>query len=479
MYLSFAKSILRGQFSFDFRNGDEIIMPPFYSISGAVLSFFTGNIELSSVLISAAAGALLILPVYYLAMAIYNERAAWICAILIFLNPSLIRWSGVILTESLFITLFLSSIAFGWYGIRGRKSILLFFSGVFIGLSYMTRIMGLVALPALVLYIVYDAVASRRAVNSKLIKDTLTSVIILSFGFILVTGIYLVKLHSFYGHWTLSGSYGSIKGTMAFEGSDTLSGWEKLSSPQTEVSIIDALSRKVIVNLQNYLSALFKMLILTVILIVAGLISTRKVVYLVFLILFYFLALLVQPLSPLVEEKVRYLSPILPLLLVVASGGIVHIQDMLRGKAIRYAIIPLAVGMILISWIPQLGLFPLNLNKPRANKEAFIDTDKEVGRWMKENLPHQVRVMARKPFIPYYAEATWFSTPSTHAEIIEFAGQNGIDYLVIDRKFDYYLRPELRFLFKTELAPADLKFINGIRNPRTGELVTGIYKISR
>ncbi len=52
MYLSFAKSILRGQFSFDFRNGDEIIMPPFYSISGAVLSFFTGNIELSSVLIS-------------------------------------------------------------------------------------------------------------------------------------------------------------------------------------------------------------------------------------------------------------------------------------------------------------------------------------------------------------------------------------------------------------------------------------------
>lgn len=477
MYLSFAKSMLRGLFSFDFRNGDEIIMPPFYSVSGAVLSFFTGDIELSALLVSAVAGALLIIPVFYLTRAIYNERAAWICAVFIFLNPSLIRWSGVILTESLFITLFLSAIAFGWYGIEGRRNILLFLSGVFIGLSYMTRIIGLVALPALVLYIVYYTVMSRRVGSSKLFKDMLTPVIILSFGFILVTGVYLVKLHSFYGYWTLSGSYGSIKGTITFEGSDTLSGWEKLSSQKTEESFIDAVSKKVIINVQNYLSALLKMLILTIILIVAGLFPSRKVIYLVFFTLFYFLALLVQPLSPLVEERVRYLSPILPLLMMVASGGIVHIYDLLKGKAIRYAVIPVAAGIILISWIPQLGLFPLNLNKSWTKKEAFIDTEKEVGGWMKENLPHPARVMARKPYIPYYADATWFLTPPTYNAVIEFADQNGIDYLVIDRKYDYYLRPELRFLFQTEQVPADLKLIYGTRNPRTGELVTGVYEI--
>lgn len=477
MYLSFAKSILRGQFSFNFRNGDDIIMPPLYSISSAILSFLTGDIELSGVFISALAGALLIIPVFYLAKATYNEKAAWISAVLIFLNPSLIRWSGVILTESLFITLFLTAIAFGWYGIEGKKNILLFLSGAFIGLSYMTRIIGLVAVPALVMYIVYNYVVSRKTAGSKLFRDMLTPVIILSVGVILVTGVYLVKMHSFYGFWTLSGSYGSIKGTMTFEGAETLHGWEKLASQQIETNFIDAVSKKIIVNIQSYLSALFKMLILTIIFIAAGLFSNSKVVYLVLFTIFYFLALLVQPLSPLAEEKVRYLSPILPILMIAASGGILRIYEMLKGKAIRYLVIPLAAGMILISWIPQLWLFPLNLNESWTKKRVFIDPEKEVGRWMKENLPHSARVMARKPFIPYYADAIWFLTPPTYNAVIAFADQNGIDYLVIDRKYDYYLRPELRFLFQTEQAPADLKLIYGTRNPRTGELVTGVYEI--
>src|SRR3990172_5573927 len=120
LYLSFAKSILNGKFSVDFRAGDETILPPLYSIASAVLSFFTGDIELSGVLISAVAGALVIIPVFYLAKVIYNEKAAWICSVLILFSPALIRWSGVMLTESLFITLFVSGIAFCWYGIESR-----------------------------------------------------------------------------------------------------------------------------------------------------------------------------------------------------------------------------------------------------------------------------------------------------------------------------------------------------------------------
>ena len=91
LYLSFAKSMLNGKFSFDFQGGDEAMLSPLYSIFSAGFSFFTGDIELSGVLISAIAGALLIIPVFYLARAIYNERAAWICAVLILYSPVLIR----------------------------------------------------------------------------------------------------------------------------------------------------------------------------------------------------------------------------------------------------------------------------------------------------------------------------------------------------------------------------------------------------
>ena len=95
---------------------------------------------------------------------------------------------------------------------------------------------------------------------------------------------------------------------------------------------------------------------------------------------------------------------------------------------------------------------------------------------MKKNLPQPINVMSRKPFIPYYADAKWFLTPATYEEVIN---SKGVDYIVIDRAVDFYLRPELRFLFDTTKIPADLKFMVGIRNPRTSELHIGVYKINR
>src|SRR4030067_1777635 len=83
LYLSFTKSILRGKCSFDFSGGVETILPPVYSISDALLSVFVGNVELSGILVSSIAGALLILPVFYLAKAMYNEKAAWISSVLV------------------------------------------------------------------------------------------------------------------------------------------------------------------------------------------------------------------------------------------------------------------------------------------------------------------------------------------------------------------------------------------------------------
>src|SRR3972149_10308402 len=289
LYLSFAKSMLNGKFYLDFHSGDAYILPPLYSISSAVFAFFTGDIELSGVLISAIAGAILIVPVFYLARVIYNEKAAWVSSVLVFLSPVLIHWSGVILTESLFITLFISGIAFGWYGIESRKKILFLLCGAFIGLSYMTRIIGLVAVPVIVLSIIFYSVKSGKPGSSKLFKDMLTPIIIFSVGFILITGVYLVKLHSFYGEWTLAGSYGSVKSTIEYEGAATLSGWERPDTKKTEESFIEKVSKKVIINAQNYLFALFKMLILTIIFVVTGLFSNRKVIYVASFLLLYFL----------------------------------------------------------------------------------------------------------------------------------------------------------------------------------------------
>src|SRR3990172_5556546 len=153
LYLSYAKSILTGKFSFNFSGGVETVLPPLYSLSDAVFTFLTGNFETAGVLVSAIAGALLIVPVFYLAKDIYNETAAWISSVLVFLSPVFIHWSGAMLTESLFITLFISGIALGWHALERRSKLFILLSGIFVGLAYMTRVIGLVALPVISLWV--------------------------------------------------------------------------------------------------------------------------------------------------------------------------------------------------------------------------------------------------------------------------------------------------------------------------------------
>lgn len=481
LYLSLTKSILGGKFSTDFSGGVETILPPFYPISNALLSFFVGNVELSGVLVSSIAGALLIIPVFYLAKALYNKTAAWISSAFVFLSPILIHWSSSILTESLFITLFISGITTGWYAIERRKRGLLFISGILIGLSYMTRVIGLAAIPVLCLWIVLYSVRFAKSETSrirKISKDSVTSLTIFFMGFILVTGFYLIRLHSFYGQWTLAGSYGSIKGTISYQGAATTSGWEKLATEKAEESLYTRVLKKVIINMQNYSISLFKVLLFITVFVISGIFFRWGILYVISVIGIYFAALLVQPLSPMLDERIRYLSPILPLLLVMASGGMLRIQEWLKGAVVKKAAIAVMIGIVLLSFLPQTGMFPVQFNQ-FWGKGNPVNLREEVGIWMRKNLPAPVRVMSRKPYIPYYADAIWFGTPETYEEVINLAHSKGIDYIVVDRSIEFYLRPELRFLFDTTKIPADLKFVGGIRHPRTQELYIGVYRIEK
>lgn len=480
LYLSFAKSILNGRFFFDFAGGNNTILPPLYPLTAAFFSLFSGRIETSAILVSALAGALLIIPVFYIAKTVYNEKAAWVSSAFVFFSPILINWSKSILTESLFITLFISGIALCLYGIENRKLIFILISGGLIGLSYMTRVVGLVAIPVIGLWLLIYFIWNRKSAENTLgmkLKDALVPVVVFSLGFIIVTGLYLVKLHSFYGYWTVAGSYGSIKGTISYEGAATTSGWEGAKNEAAEEGALSKLVKKVTLNLQNYSTALLSMLTIGTIFVIAGLLFRWKVLYLVSVIAVYFSALLVQPLSPMIDERVRYLSPVFPLFLIIASGGISRIGDLIKSGGTRKIFISVMAFIVLLSFTLHLKMFPVHFNFP-GNKDS-VNLREKVGLWMKEKLPHPLRVMSRKPYVPYYADAIWFGTPATYEEVIKSAKEKSVDYIVLDRDIEYYLRPELRFLFDPKQAPAELTFIGGIRHPKTGELYIGLYKINR
>lgn len=481
LYLSFAKSILKGKFSFDFNKGKETILPPLYSIFNAIFTYIIGNIELSAILVSVIAGALLIIPVFYLTKAVYNDKAAWVSSILVILSPILIHWSGAMLTESLFITLFVSGIAAGLYAIENKKKIFFLISGALIGLSYMTRVLGLVAIPVIGIWIILYALMPDKSGNRnfRMVSRKIVAPLgIFALGFVLVTGIYLIRLHSFYGHWTLSGAYSSILSKVEAGGVSTMSQWENRKIEKAEESLYVQFIRKVTFNMREYSISLLFMLSLSVIFMVTGFSPRWKILYVASFIMGYLIALFIVPPTPFQDERIRYLSPILPLCLVIVSGGMIRIYEWIKWKHVKRASVPIMVGIVLLSFMLQLKTFPIQINK-FWYRNGSVNFRKKVGVWMRDNLPAPVRVMSRKPYIPYYADAIWFGTPATYEEVIKLAHAEGVDYIVVDRGIEFYLRPELRFLFDTAKIPADLKFMGGIRDPRTHELYIGVYKISR
>ena len=309
-------------------------------------------------------------------------------------------------------------------------------------------------------------------------KGILTYLTVFSLGFILVTGLYLIHLHSFYGYWTLAGGYGSIKGTISYEGAATTSGYEGQQNANAEESFAGRVIRKVSLNSGHYVTSLLIMLTFTTVFVVIGLFSERwKILYIASFAFVYFAALLVQPLSPMLDERMRYLSPVVPLFLVIASGGIVRINDWVKWKWINQIVIPVSVLIVLLSSFAQFKMFPINFHN--VWNSGGVNIRAKVGEWMKEKIPKPIRVMSRKPYIPYYADAQWFGTPPTYPEVLELAKSKNVDYIVLDKGVDYYLRPELRFLFDPDKIPPELQFIGGVKHPKTGKLLIVLYRIER
>ncbi len=494
-YLSISKSILNGKLSTDFRGGVELILPPLYPLMTSLFYLLFRSIELSALMVSIFTGSLLIVPAYFLTGLIYGKKAArnksrnkrLISAAFIFFSPVMINWSVAMYTEALFILLFISAITIGLYALEREKGIWFFVTGSLVGLSYLTRIPGIIVLGILCGWIIIYLISKRFSV-----RKSITFTALLFAGFILITGPYLAHLHSALGEWTLTGSYGSVTEVVMDEGVETVAGWELLDVAKKEEGAFKKLSKKTTANLRHYSYSLFKMLSVTLLFVIIGIIrgckgllnrdEIIKSTYLLSFVILYFLSLLILPVSPLIDERMRYLSPILPILLILASGGIVHantwIEEYGKGKLWRSFAIPAMIVIVLVSYIPQYQMVSAGLHK-FWEKERPVDIRKETGKWMKDNLPPPIRAMSRGPFVPYHADGIFFLTPPTYEAVIRTARANNIDYLILDRDVDYDLRPKLKFLFNPARIPEELKLIGGYTHPTTGEILMAVYKIRR
>jgi len=178
--------------------------PPLYPILMSIAYKITEDmtsIYLLMKIINSIISSLIIFPAYYLAREILNKKQSLIAATLIGLHTTFFNFSNYITAENLYYPLFLTSIYFMYRSIKVnsiKNNILL---GIFIGLTILTKVIGVVLIPILIIVTVYKLFQKEFSqIKTKIIAGAL----------ILITTIpWLIRNKLYLGSTTVIASYQS------------------------------------------------------------------------------------------------------------------------------------------------------------------------------------------------------------------------------------------------------------------------------
>lgn len=186
-YATMADDFTRGLFG----RALSSVFPPVYPLSVALLHLAIPNVELAGRLVSFGFGILLIYVSFLFAKRLLRDdaRALW-AAILLALQPYLIRYSGQVLSESLATFLFATTVFTFYIGWQDGRRGYIAASGLCLTLTYLTRPEYVVFYAPFLLYLW----ARRRILESLLFL----------LPFLLLGSLYMGYLWSQTGVWMVS-----------------------------------------------------------------------------------------------------------------------------------------------------------------------------------------------------------------------------------------------------------------------------------
>ena len=128
------------------RYGEVIAHPyhPLYPFLVLLAHFWVGDWEQAAVLVSVIGGAASVLCLWLFVRASFGREAAWIAAIFLAVQPRAIAFSADILSDGLYLALFLAGVSCLWRAVEEEpRPALAGWAGVFSGLAYLARPEGL------------------------------------------------------------------------------------------------------------------------------------------------------------------------------------------------------------------------------------------------------------------------------------------------------------------------------------------------
>lgn len=447
--------------------------PPFYPFAIAIVSMFTGDIEIAGRVASSLMGALLVFPVFLIGKEFYDKRVGYLSSLLVASFGAYIDYSLQPITQTTYLTLLMAGICMGIFLLKKASPTLAFLLGCVLGALYLTRPEGFV--PFLYLFVIIFAAVMRKKITS-LHRVKVVSLIL--FGFILLAIPYINYLHNQTGTWTISGKAAATIVGIDASAKILPDGKTLGESSAGKVGLRDLFPTfgifvsNYMTNLSNFMKIVpdhfpVPCLIIAMIGLVRLLVnifhSTASRSEGIFRLAVLFTAIVsILPVFAFgnLSLAVSYIFPLFPLLILWFVIGLTGIEDFIfqafkrsgldaverYGKwSLASAAIVLYLGYFSVSPVWSM-LSSEDFKYFAASQEFFL---KDTGIWVKNNSHEDVAIMSRWSNMGFYADRKWVYIPDGEiSEVVRYAKGHGVRYIVIDSNAVPRRRPKLAPLLK-------------------------------
>ncbi len=465
-------------------------VPPIYPliIGGAYL---LGGVTYQSAIVpSIIISSLTVIPVYLIGKKLSNDRSGLIAALFVAVNPVLWLFSGIPMTETIFV--FFTLCAF--YFLLFKKEIQnQFLGGMFIGLAYLSRYAGILILFAYSLILIFNII------KRKYTRDLLIAFIWVIIGFLIITFPWFLRNTIVFGTPMGFGFLELWRDPVSSGVSNQYSDVNMLEYFQTH-SALEILSRPFEGLIFYSVVAVFAVPITILIFAIPGVYflgikEKSSLIYLYFILHLFFYAWFPSRLP-------RYLIPLIPLISVFAAISIARIYNSQRNwdflvlKRIKFSrilgglsltiIVTINIYSILLlsSLIAVNPTFSLNISEPLTNINSNIETQLiefgvipspateeyvKAAEWLKDNALSEAVVIARKPLVFYhFSRLEVLGFPKFHLnQTLENAIlKSNVSYIVLD-SMESDSREYLPELYFEMDIPENFKLVYKVENPRT------------
>jgi hypothetical protein len=403
------------------------------------------NWELAGRMVSLVFGSFIPPLVFAITMQLYNYKVAIFSATLLILEPSLVSASCQVMSESVYIILILLFLYLAMQAIRNKKKFYFLSAGLILGIAYWTRPEAVFYF-MFILFIILPFILLGWKVY---LKKKIGFVISFILGFVFLGGLYHLYIYYLSNGWIINQDF-----------LDTLGEYKKLSLSNTFPSIVKTYFRNLYYHVYlQHIPNLFSPLLIMIM--ALGFFSQTRVTGLAaeqtLLLSYVIFSLFFNTIVPWVE--IRYFVSILPILFIWVGNGVYELGDwFLRNfdSARKDLVYFCVLALVIINFLPRL-------TGPFRQKDKFLDQAiemKEVGSWIKDNLPQGVLIMTRWPELAFYAEKSFVMISNNkYTDLIQYAQDRYVDYIVIDRRSATKLYPEFNFLLNETDIPSELELV--------------------